>query len=327
MVSDSVQAATTPYCADVLRSIARAFVGEEDLSERHGAVLVATAGVVFSFTAIAYRAVDGATDWQFLAYRGASTAAAMLLLTLARSRHRPVPFRETNRRVFGAGLILAVTSMLYILALSRTSAATTLFLLAAAPIFAAIIGWLVLRERVERPTIVAIGLTTIGIAIMVGAGIDAGSGVGVLFAAMIPILVGSYNVALRSAGHVDPVIPALIAGVVLAVGAGTMAAINDGLAVTWHDAVLACVTGGFALGVGLPMFNLGHRSVASARVSLLLMTEVVLAPLWVWIWPGEQPSVSTLVGGAIVLATVVWLLTRSAAVAPTDDQLATAPSI
>ncbi len=289
-------------------------------------MLVATAGVVFSFTAIAYRAVESATDWQFLAARGASTTAAMLLLTLARSRHRPVPFRQTNARVVLAGLILAVTSMLYILALARTSAATTLFLLATAPIFAAIVGWLALRERVEQPTVIAIVITAIGVAIMVGSGLDAGSGVGVLFAAMIPILVGSYNVVLRSAGEVDPVIPALISGALLALGAGVMAAIEGGLAISGHDALLACLTGGFALGVGLPLFNLGHRSVASARVSLLLMTEVVLAPIWVWIWPGERPRATTLVGGVIVLTTVVWLLTRSRAEID-DDRLATTPSV
>lgn len=317
----------------MLRSVARAFVGDEELSERQGAVLVATAGVVFSFTAIAYRAVDSATDWQFLAYRGASTTAAMLLLTLARSRHRPVPFRQTNGRVVAAGLILAVTSMLYILALARTSAATTLFLLATAPIFAALVGWLALRERVERPTVIAIAITAVGVGIMVGSGLEAGSGVGVLFAAMIPILVGSYNVVLRSAGEVDPVIPALISGAVLALGSGVMAALEGSLRISAHDALLATLTGGFALGVGLPMFNLGHRSVASARVSLLLMTEVVLAPVWVWIWPGEQPRTSTLIGGAIVLTTVVWLLTRSnpqepalvttAPVTPVDDQAST----
>ncbi len=36
------------------------------------------------------------------------------------------------------------------------------------------------------------------------------------------------------------------------------------------------------------------------------MTELVLAPLWVWIWPGETPSASTLVGGAIVIGAVVF---------------------
>lgn len=296
----------------MIRDVVRAFAGDGELSERQGAALVAASGVVFSVTAIAYRAVDDATEWQFLAYRGASTAVAMLVLVWLRRNGRPVRFADTTWRTVAAGLVLSVTSMLYILALERTAAATTLFLLAAAPVFAAIIGWLVLGERVPRATLLGIALTGVGIAVMVGSGLDAGSGVGVLLAVIIPITIGLYNVILRSDGGSDPVVPALIAGVALAAVAGTVALAQDGLSVSFHDALLACITGGVALGVGLPMFNLGHRSVAAAKVSLLLMTEVVLAPLWVWIWPGETPTTGTLVGGAIVLATVAWLVTRAA---------------
>lgn len=288
------------------------FAGETELTERQGALMVAGAGVIFSFTAIAYRAVDSATDWQFLAYRGGSTTLAMLALVALRRRSRPVQLRGTTPRTVLAGLTLAVTSMLYILALGRTSAATTLFLLAAAPIFAAVFGWILLRERVRRPTVIAIGATMVGVAAMVGTGLDAGSGVGVLLAALIPVTIGLYNVLLRAEGHVDPVVPALIAGAFLALGSAVVALGGPGLAISWHDAGLATITGGFALGLGLPLFNLGHRSVAAAKVSLLLMTEVVLAPLWVWIWPGETPRVGTLVGGAIVLGAVVWLVARTA---------------
>ena len=273
---------------------------------------MAGAGVVFSFTAIAYRAVDQATDWQFLFYRGGSTALAMVLLIVLRRSSRPVRLRGVSARMWLAGAALATVSMLYILALARTSAAITLFLLAAAPVSAAVFGWVLLRERVQRSTVIAIVATGVGVTVMVGTGIDAGSGVGVLLAGLIPILLGLYNVLIRSEGDVDPVLPALIAGVLLAVVAGTVALFDTGLGVSWRDAGLACVTGGFALGVGLPLFNLGHRSVAAARVSLLLMTEVVLAPLWVWIWPGETPRIGTLIGGAIVLATVVWLVLNSA---------------
>jgi drug/metabolite transporter (DMT)-like permease len=145
----------------------------------------------------------------------------------------------------------------------------------------------------------------------VGTGLDAGSGLGLVFALLIPILVGLYNVVLRSAPGTDPVVPALLAGVFLALGAAAAALADGGLAVSWSDAALACVSGGVALGLGLPLFNIGHRSVPAARVSLLLMTEIVLAPLWVWIWPGETPRIGTLIGGAIVLAAVVWLVTKT----------------
>lgn len=273
--------------------------------------MVAGSGVIFSFTAICYRAVDQASDWQFLTYRGASTTLAMVALVALRRRSRPVQLGGTTPRTVLAGLVLAATSMLYILALGRTSAATTLFLLAAAPIFAAIFGWLLLRERVRQPTLIAIGVTMIGVSVMVGTGLDAGSGVGVLLAALIPITIGLYNVLLRAEGQVDPVIPALVSAITITLVSGVIAVTGDGIGVSWRDAGLATITGGIALGIGLPLFNLGHRSVPAAKVSLLLMTEVVLAPLWVWVWPGETPRFGTLVGGAVVLGAVVWLVLTS----------------
>lgn len=296
----------------MIRDVARAFVGDGTLTERQGALLVAGAGVSFSVTAIAFEGVEAATDFQFLTYRGLSTAVAMILLIIARRTGRPVSFAGVTRTTCLAGAVLAATSMLYILALSRTTAATTLFLLAASPIFAAIFGWLFLREAVARSTIIATAMTAVGVTITVGAGLGVGSATGLLFAAMIPVAVGCYSVLMRSMPAVDPVVPTLIAGGLLAIGAAIAAVATDGgLVISGRDVAMASISGGLALGLGLPMFNLGHRSVAAARVPLLLMTEVVLAPLWVWIWPGQTPSVATLVGGAVILGSVVWLVSQT----------------
>jgi drug/metabolite transporter (DMT)-like permease len=78
-----------------------------------------------------------------------------------------------------------------------------------------------------------------------------------------------------------------------------------------RDVTLGAIAGFVLIGFGLPLFNLGHRSVPTAQISLLAMTEVVLSPVWVWIWPGETPSGATLVGGTIVIAAVIWQVTGS----------------
>jgi len=298
----------------VLRAVGRAFVGEGELTERQSAVLVAGSGVAFSVTAIAFRGVERAADFQFLTYRGLSTTLAMVRLIIVRHSGRPVSFAGVTWRTWVAALVLATVSMLYILALSRTSAATTLFLLAAAPVFAAIIGWVLLREHVERSTMIAIAITAAGVTIMVGAGLDAGSALGLFFAALIPVLVGLYSVIQRSVSRVDPVIPTLIAAAFLTLGSGVIALSDSGLGISGRDLTMAVISGGFVLGLGLPLYNLGHRSVTAARIPLLLMTEVVLAPLWVWIWPGETPSAGTLTGGVVIIGAVVWLMLRSRSV-------------
>jgi drug/metabolite transporter (DMT)-like permease len=62
--------------------------------------------------------------------------------------------------------------------------------------------------------------------------------------------------------------------------------------------------GVFQLGLALILFTIGSRSVPAADMTLLAMTEVVLAPLWVWLVFGETAGVFTLVGGALLLAAV-----------------------
>ena len=53
------------------------------------------------------------------------------------------------------------------------------------------------------------------------------------------------------------------------------------------------------------MITIGTRRVPAAEVPLLALTEVVLAPLWVWFWVDETPGRLTLLGGAVVLAAVL----------------------
>ncbi len=293
-------------------AVRRALVGDGDLSYRQGAVSVLTAGVLFSFTAILFRGLENSNDWQFLTIRGGSAALVLLIVASIRRKGRPVPLDQINGRTVVAGLLLASMSVLFILALARTTAALTIFLLAAAPFSGAFFGRVVLHERVSMVTVGAMAAAVAGVAIMVGSGIDAGQTSGVILAAAIPILLGLYNVLIRSGGtQADPVLPAIIAGVALLIVAGIVSLATVGLAYSVRDLLLGFGAGGIALGIGLPLYNVGHRSVPTAQVSLLNLSEIVLTPLWVWIWPGEVPSSGTLVGGAVVLAAVVYLVVAS----------------
>ena len=97
-------------------------------------------------------------------------------------------------------------------------------------------------------------------------------------------------------------VPASALGGVLA-GAFALVMI-DGFAISGHDLALAVLLGTGQLGAGFLLITLGTRAVPAAEVPLLAMTEVICAPLWVWLWVDEVPSGATLTGGAIVLSAV-----------------------
>jgi DME family drug/metabolite transporter len=290
----------------VLRRIAAVWSGESELDYRGGAVLVAGSGIMFSFTALFFRAIESATDWQFLLVRAAGALAAMLVITALRAGRRPVPFHIIGWRTGLAGVLLGAMSVLYILAFARTSVATVTFLLAAGPLSGAFFGRLMLGERLHRSTVIAIAIAAVGIAVMAVRGVDAGRVDGFVLAAVIPAILGLYNVLVRSTPKVDPVIPAIISNSLVIPLTVVVAWSSTGLNMPLRDAALGFLAGFVLIGVGLPLYNLGHRSVPTAQISLLIMTEVVLAPLWVWIWPGETPSAVTLIGGALVIGAVVY---------------------
>ncbi|NND02775.1 MAG: DMT family transporter [Acidimicrobiia bacterium] len=296
----------------MVQAVRRAFVGEGSLSYRQGAAIVLFGGLMFSFTPLIFRGLEEATDWQFLVLRSGAMVAVLLLVVLLRRGKRPVRFDNVTWRTWLAAILMASMSALFILALARTTAALVTFLLAAAPFFGALFGWIVMRERVSGPSVGAIAMAVVGVAVMVGSGIEAGDALGVLLAALIPLLLGLYNVLIRSAGEeLDPLVPSVLAGIVLVAAATSVALTQTGISFTTRDLMLGLLAGAVVMGVGLPLFNLGHRYVPTAQVSLLNLTEIVLAPLWVWLWLGETPRTGTLFGGAIVLAAVVYLVLAS----------------
>lgn len=63
--------------------------------------------------------------------------------------------------------------------------------------------------------------------------------------------------------------------------------------------------GSVTLSGGMVLYTLSSRVVPAAELALLSMLEVMLAPVWVWLFLAETASANTFVGGAVILAAVV----------------------
>lgn len=285
-----------------------------DLTRRQGAVLVLATGVVFSFGALFYRATDDVDAWQYLAFRGAGAVGVVGPLLMWRNRgnlgsirHR-LPWQHAL-----AGIVLGTLMISFILALSRTDAAFVLLFQALAPITAAIFSWVLVRERLEADAAFAIGIAICGVAIMVSSGLDSGAGWALLIVAYIPIGLGVYAALIRAGSDGDPLAPVLIAGTITMLVGTFVSLAGDGLAVSSRDIVIGLLAGGLLIGVPLPFFNHAQKVVPAPDATLLLMSEIVLGPVWPWLVYDETPTNATLVGGAIILAAVGGLTVRSRA--------------
>ena len=82
------------------------------------------------------------------------------------------------------------------------------------------------------------------------------------------------------------------------------------LALPFHaspkDLLLLGSLGVFQLGLPCMLLVVASRTLRPPEIALLGLLEVVLGPLWAWLGAGEQPGTATLLGGAVVLAALVY---------------------
>lgn len=62
--------------------------------------------------------------------------------------------------------------------------------------------------------------------------------------------------------------------------------------------------GAFQLGMGLSIYTFGSKVIPAAELALLSMTEVLLGPIWVWIFIGEVAGIWSLAGGTVLMAAI-----------------------
>jgi drug/metabolite transporter (DMT)-like permease len=183
--------------------------------------------------------------------------------------------------------------------------ANAVFLFAASPIFTAILGWLILGERVRRATWISIALAAIGMFIMVREGLAAGEAAGNIAAVLSALGFASFTITLRW-GRTEDTTPSIVLGGLFSMLIAVLMLPLQGetLAAPLSDIVIALVLGACLLGTGLVLYTIGARVVPAAELTLLSMVEVLLAPIWVWLVLGESASAATFLGGAILLAAI-----------------------
>lgn len=278
----------------------------DSVAYRRGVFLVLLCGVFWSTVGLVVRLMEAAGGWQILFYRSASLALFLFAVVAWRGGGRPLrAFRQAGLSgvLGGLGLVLAFTGSIF--SILNTTVANAMFLFATAPFIAAVLGLVLLKETVRRATWLAIGVGTVGVAVMVADGIGGGRLAGNLWGIGSAVGFALFTVALRWGRNEDMLPAVCLGGAFTTVIAAVMCAVDgQTLAIGAHDAGLAVFLGVFQLGAGLTIFTIGSRAVPAAELALLAMTEVMLGPVWVWVFLGESASLWTLAGGAVLLAAI-----------------------
>lgn len=276
------------------------------LSYRQGVALVLVAGVCWSTMGLGIRAIEAANAWQILFFRSCAIVPFLFAVIAWRSKGRP--FRVIRRAgaagaLGGLALVFAFSGGIY--AVQATTVANAMFLFAAAPFLAAVLGLAVLGEWVRTGTWWAMAGAIAGMALMVWEGVNAGHLAGNVAALVSALGFACFTISLRWRKLDDMMPGVFLAGVFsLIFGAAVCQAAGFGFDVPAGDVGVALALGVGQVGLGLILYTIGSRAVPAAELALLSMTEVLLGPLWVWLAIGETAGLYTLLGGGVLLAAI-----------------------
>ncbi len=275
--------------------------------------VVFLAGIFWSFGALTVRyMVDGHEYvFQYLFYRGFSISIILLIYLFFREGFSFYKnFLKIGISSILGGLFLATAFTGFIFSITMTSAAVTLFMLAAMPFIAAIVGYFVLGEILKKSTLIAMIVAFIGVCIMIINDSISGTALGAIIGFISATGFALYTVTIRWKPETPKFTTVVLAGVFCAIFAffildfsfqpfRSMPIINSYLSIL-H---------GFLVASGLILYSLGAKYLPSAELALLSLMEVVGGVLWVWLplfGINEVPNTTVIVGGIIITFAVIY---------------------
>jgi len=173
-----------------------------------------------------------------------------------------------------------------------------------APVWAALLAWLLVKEKPHWEHWGALVLIFAGLLIFFRGALGAGSLLGDGIAVLSGIFLGAHSALLRMIKEGNPRDAFLLAHVITAViGIPFFFLYPPTIEVT---PVMSIVFMGIMqAGLGAVFFSYGIKRVTAVQALLITTVEPVLNPLWVFLATGEKPSAAAFAGGAIIIFAVI----------------------
>jgi len=201
-----------------------------------------------------------------------------------------------------SGFLFAMNTYFYTQALQLTSAAAAMMIISTAPVFAAIVSWLFLKERISLPLLLTIACTLLGMGIILGDAAGINSLKGNLMAVGCAIFMAlNFNWA-RYHSPKD-ITPGLVFGGLMVFVLGYLT--TTSISASTSEVGFMFLSAAFLMPIGFVMLQIAPKYISATEVSLFLLLESVIAPIWVWIGLGEVPSSTTLLGSLVVLIALI----------------------
>ena len=276
-----------------------------------GFTLVVISGAIWSFSAPLVRLLEDAEAYrlQYLLYRSLIIISVVLIYILFREGRN---FLNTFKRIdswslFG-GLVMSFIFFGWVYALTTTTVAIILLMLALSPVLSAFLGYLILGEKLSRITIMNMMIVAAGITIMVWGSDKSTTILGVIYGFFIALGFSIYTITIRKNPEIPKLLTPALAGFFCMLWAIILIIVTDSSFEMPSVNIGISVTSGLVISVGLILYTFGANYLPSGELVMLSLLEVVLGIFWAWLpifGIHEVPSTNTLIGGCVIILAII----------------------
>lgn len=272
--------------------------------------------LLWSTAGVLTRHLDAARSFEVTFWRSGFNALALAaVLTALRG---PALWRglfSLPREVWISALCWSIMFTAFMVAITLTTVANVLVMMALGPLVTALFARLFLRHRLPVHTWAAIGFGGLGIVWMFGQQTNSSTSMlGSLVAMAVPLAAAVNFTVLQHVGRnaknptadtapPHDMLPAIMIGAAIS-ALGTLP-LAWPLQASAHDLRLLALLGAFQLALPCLLLVRLSRELSAPEIALLGLLEVVFGVAWAWLWADEQPAASTLSGGILVIGALI----------------------
>ena len=268
-----------------------------------GYILLLFGGFCLSWGGFIIRSFEEATVWQILLLRSVFFMFALMIFLIATYKKNTIKIiKDAGYPAVFGGLVMSLSFIAFVVSMSITTVANVVFIISTQTMFLAIFGFFYLKEKVSLTSFFSILLAMGGIIIMVGDSLSTSSFFGNIIALAIPINFSILVMIIRKNKNLD-MVPAIFYSGVFAIIYGLI--LSESFVFTSHDILMGFLLGVPQLALGFICITIGSRTTPSTTIGLLMLTETLFAPVWVWIFLNEIPPLSVLIGGGVIITAII----------------------
>lgn len=237
-------------------------------------------------------------DWNPIAISGSrSLIASFVILTYMKK-----PKISKSKPLFlGAGAY-AATVLLFVTANKLTTSANAILLQFTAPIFVAILSAWLLKEKILKVDIIAIIFVILGMVLFFVQNLSFGNALGNIFAIFSGFFLASTTVAIRIQKDGSAIESTFFGNLItFLIAIPFILQVKPDI----RSIIFIIILGVFQLGISYIFYVNALKYISALEGILLTVLEPILNPLWVFLITGENPGIFAILGGIIVVGSVI----------------------